>query len=48
MASGQTQYYGLSQWEAVDKVEPVSYTHLDEGQRLGGPKGDQRIRQSDL
>ena len=25
MASGQTQYYGLSQWEAVDKVERVDF-----------------------
>ena len=23
MASGQTQYYGLSQWEAADKEERV-------------------------
>ena len=31
MASGQTQYYGLSQWEAVDKVEragPLSFSGL--------------------
>ena len=25
MASGQTQYYGLSQWEAADKVERVDF-----------------------
>ena len=25
MASGQTQYYGLSQREAVDKVERVDF-----------------------
>ena len=25
IASGQTQYYGLSQWEAVDKVERVDF-----------------------
>ena len=25
MVSGQTQYYGLSQWEAADKVERVDF-----------------------
>ena len=25
MARGQTQYYGLSQWEAADKVERVDF-----------------------
>ena len=31
MARGQTQYYGLSQWEAADKVERVEYLLRSKG-----------------
>ena len=46
MASGQTQYYGLSQWEAADKVERVDFNSdnakIDGALRgAGGPEGRQ-------
>ena len=35
MASGQTQYYGLSQWEAADKVERVDFNSDNARGRTG-------------